>query len=156
MADVDLFDDTSRQISIDYGERSMGNMVACKVKHSDYVTTGDACNCITIPANSFLNNVHFLVTEAWVGGTVVLIVGDDEDPDGYIVAGEIPETDTTVVADARCNTGAGLYVVKSDDGTSGRRFYTAADTLDVTFTFTSAHTAGEGILIAEVVTIPVP
>ncbi len=156
MADVDLTADRSRQISVDYGERALGVMVAAKVKHDDFVTTGDAVNAITIPANSFLNNVYFLVTEAWVGGTVVLIVGDDEDPNGYIVAGEIPETDTTVIADARCANAAGLYIVKSDDSTSGRRFYTSADTLDVTFTFTAATTAGEGILIAEIVTIPNP
>lgn len=156
MADVDLFDDTSRQISIDYGERAMGNVVACKVKHSDFVTTADACNCITIPANSYLNEVYFLVTENWVGGTVSLTVGDDDAADGYLVAGEIPETDTTVIADARANTGAGIYVVKSNDSTNGRRFYTSADTLDVTFNFSSAHSTGEGILIAEIVTIPVP
>ena len=150
---VDLSADTSRLKAVDYGERSMGNILSAVVKYSDFVASTDAVKLIPVPANSFVCSLYFIVTTAF-DGTSVLIVGDDEDPNGYLVAGEIPETDTTVAADAVAANAAGLYVVKSDDSTSGRRFYTSADTIDVELSWSSAPTAGEGVLIVELVTVP--
>jgi hypothetical protein len=113
MADVVLTADRSRQVSVDWGERSMGNVVAAKVKHSDFVTTGDTVDLITIPASSFIANLYFVVTEVWVGGTVVLTVGDDNDPNGYLVDGEISEAEIDKAADISSSDAAGLFCVKN-------------------------------------------
>ena len=146
---VDLSADTSRLKAVDYGERSMGNILSAAVKYSDFVASTDAVKLIPVPANSFVHSLCFLVTTAF-DGTSVLLVGDDEDPNGYLVDTEIAETDITLVADMNALNGAGAYA----QAAAARPFYASADTIDVELSWASAPTAGEGVLIVELVTVP--
>ena len=153
MADVDITGKTERQVSVDYGERSLGNWVAREFYYTDFVTTGDSVNVITIPANSFVANVFLVIEEAFVGGTVTITVGDDNDAEGYLeetdigaaTAGNVVNT----VPDGRADA-----IVAAFAQLGARPFYTSADTLDVLVAFSSAMTAGKITLIAEIVTVP--
>jgi len=128
----------------------MGNIVARRFVHSDFAATGDCVKLIPIPANSFVKELYFHVEEGFVGGTVVLIVGDDADPNGYLVDTEITEGTLNLVSSITMTAAAGAYLA----ATGARPFYTAADTIDVELAFSSATTAGIGVIIAEIVTIP--
>ncbi len=153
MATVDLTGDRSRIKPVDYGERSAGNWIARRFVHTDFVTTGDTVSLITIPANSFVAHVFLHIEEAFAGGTVTLKVGDDTQAEGYLLntdigaatAGNVVNT----VADMHSPDATGVYAL-----VTARPFYTSADTIDVDLAFNSATTAGIGVLIAEIVTIP--
>ncbi len=153
MADVDLTGKTERQVSVDYGERSLGNWVAMEFYYTDFVTTGDSVNCITIPANSFVASVYLVIEEAFVGGTVSLTVGDDSDAEGYL-----EETDIgAATAGNVVNTvpdGSADAIVAAYAQLGARPFYTSADTLDVLCNFNSPLTAGKITIIAQIVTVP--
>jgi len=142
-------------VPVNQGERSMGRIEARKFTYLDFkasgsFTTGNVIQLIDIPANSFIREVILKVTTAFNAATTnVLLVGDGTDDDGYMASGEVEET-AVKVSSNRANDVAGVYSVKS-----AGPFYTSADTLDVRYNFTGADpTAGEAVLIAEIVTIP--
>lgn len=153
MADVDLTGKRDRLVPVDYGERSLGTWYAMEFLYTDFVTTGDSVNCITIPANSFVAHCFLVIEAAFVGGTVSLTVGDDNDAEGYLEETDIGASTAgnvvNIVPDSSANDVAAAYVKKA-----AKPFYTSADTLDVLCNFSSALTAGKITIIAEIVTVP--
>lgn len=149
---VDLTENRARLVPVDYGERSLGRWEAREFFYTDFAATTDAVRLIEIPANSFIANCFLVIEEAFVGGTVVLEIGDDDDPNGYMLgtdvgaatAGNVVNTVPAMQVDV-----TGAYAVKVK-----RPFYTSADTLDATLQFSSALSAGKATLIAEIVTVP--
>ena len=149
---VDLTENRARLVPVDYGERSLGRWEAREFFYTDFAVTTDAVQLIEIPAYSFVANVFLVIEEAFVGGTVVLEVGDDDDPNGYMLgtdvgaatAGNVVDTVPAMQVDV-----TGAYAVKVK-----RPFYTSADTLDVELAFNSPLSAGKATLIAEIVTVP--
>lgn len=148
---VDKTADTTRYDAVNYGERGLGVLHAKTVAYSDFAASADVVQLFTIPANSFIRNVWVVVTTAFNAGTTnVLEVGDGSDPDGYINAGDLDESSTSVIGTALSTDGEGAYMAKA-----ARPFYSSADTLDVLYTYTgTAPTAGQATVIAEIVTLP--
>ncbi len=148
---VDKTADTTRYDSVNYGERSLGVLHAKTVSYSDFDASTDIVQLFTIPANSFIRDVFVVVTTAFNAATTnVLVVGDGTDPDGYIGANDVNEASAAVVGSAISTDGSGAYVAKAV-----RPFYSSADTLDVTYTWTGDDpTAGQATIIAEIVTLP--
>ena len=149
MADtVDLSTKQDRLAPVNYGERGMGVVIARKFTHADFAASGDTINLIPIPANSFVKRVVVIITTAF-DDTPTLTVGDGDDPDGYLQAIDIDATSITELGDSGCVDSLAAYLLKL-----ARPFYAAADTLDITKTDAASPTAGEGVLIAEIVTVP--
>ena len=150
---VDLTETRARLVPVDYGERSLGTWYAMEFFYTDFVATTDAVRLIEIPANSFVANVFLVIEEAFVGGTVTLMVGTDADPNGYLAETDVgAATAGNVVATVPNMNAAdvtGVYALRT-----ASPFYTTADTLDVEFAFNSTATAGKATLIAEIVTVP--
>lgn len=145
---VDLSTLQARIAPVDWGERAMGQIIARKFTHADFAASGDTISLIPIPANSFIKRVVMVITIAF-DDTPTLTVGDGDDPDGYLQAIDIAATSITEVGDSGCVDSLAAYLLKL-----ARPFYAAADTLDVTKTDAASPTAGEAILIAEIVTVP--
>jgi len=148
MATVDKTEDRSRIKPVNYGERNVGYLDARTFTYADFAASGDKLQLIEIPANSFVNNVWLLPTTAF-DGTPVIKVGDGNSVDGYLAAGDLDETSVVLVGCFNAADTAGGYAAKS-----ARPFYASADTIDITFTWSSTPTAGAAVLIAEIVTIP--
>jgi len=83
------------------------------------LTAGDVLEVIRVPANTLVTHVALNVTTA-EGGTLTIDVGDGTDPDGYIDG-----VDANATA-AYINDAGGAAALAHG------KFYTAADTIDVT------------------------
>lgn len=83
------------------------------------LTAGDVLEVIRVPANTLVTHVALNVTTA-EGGTLTIDVGDGSDPDGYIDG-----VDANATA-AYINDAGGAAALAHG------KFYTAADTIDVT------------------------
>ena len=137
-----------RQIATNFGEHGLGITISRKVSYSDFAASGDVVKVITIPANSFVANLYAFVKTAW-DGTAVLIVGDGNTTNGYMVDTEINEPTINTLNDLNATSAAGAFAALA-----ARPFYTTADTIDVTLTWSTTPSAGVLYLIAEIVTIP--
>ena len=85
------------------------------------LAAGDVLEVIKVPANTLVTSVALNVTTA-EGGTLTLDVGDGTDPDGYFDG-------------VNGNTAAAYSLAPSagtPTGYADGKFYTAADTIDVT------------------------
>ena len=91
------------------------------------LTAADVLEVIRIPANTLVTHVALNVTKA-EGGTLTIDVGDGDDPDGYH-DGVNANTTAAYITDA----GGAAALAHG-------KFYTAADTIDVT-TVNAADTA---------------
>jgi hypothetical protein len=91
------------------------------------LTAGDVLEVIRVPANTLVTHVALNVTTA-EGGTLTIDVGDGTDPDGYI------DGVNANTAAAYINDAGGAAALAHG------KFYTAADTIDVT-TVNAADTA---------------
>lgn len=145
---VDYSTKQDRIAPVNFGERGMGCVVARKFTHADFAASGDTIKLIPIPANSFIKHAVVLITTAF-DDTPTLTVGDGDDPNGYLQAIDIDATDVELIGDTGCVDSLAAYLLKL-----ARPFYLAADTLDITKTDAASPTAGEGVLIAEIVTVP--
>ena len=148
MATVDKTEDRRRIKPVNYGERNVGYIDARTFTYADFASSGDILQLIEIPANSFVNNVWLVPTTAF-NGTPVVTVGDGNDADGYLAAADLDETGVVLVGCLSAADNGAAYGLKT-----ARPFYAAADTLDITFAWSSTPTAGAAVLIAEIVTIP--
>ena len=148
MANVDKTGLGNRIVPINQGERAAGRVEARKFLYSDFSSSGDVVQLIDVPANSYVARLWVKVTTAFDGTSPVLIVGDGDDPNGYLAAGEIEETAVSVNPMDAADVAA-AYAVKV-----ARPFYTSADTIDITFTYSGTPTTGEAVLIVEIVEIP--
>tara|TARA_B100001939_G_C16895897_1_gene597573 strand:- start:888 stop:1346 length:459 start_codon:yes stop_codon:yes gene_type:complete len=86
----------------------------------------DVLEVIRVPANTYVTNVALNVTTA-EGGTLTVDVGDGDNPDGYLDG-------------VNANATAAYLTVAGTDAYESGKFYTAADTIDVT-TVNAADTA---------------
>ena len=78
----------------------------------------DVLEVIKVPANTLVTNVALNVTTA-EGGTLTIDVGDGDDPDGYLDGVNANATAAYIPVDGTAAFAQGKY-------------YTAADTIDVT------------------------
>lgn len=78
----------------------------------------DVLEVIRIPANTLVTNVALEVTTA-EGGTLTIDVGDGDDPDGFLDG-------------VNANTAAAYIPVAGTAAYEQGKYYTAADTIDVT------------------------
>jgi len=85
------------------------------------LTANDVLEVIKIPADTLVTSVALNVTTA-EGGTLTIDVGDGADPDGYF-DGVNANTAAAYSLDAAAGTPTGY---------AGGKYYTAADTIDVT------------------------
>lgn len=150
MTDVDKSTSSSndRIVPVNYGEHGSGITLSRFVLFSDYAASGDVVNLIAVPANSFVSRMYAVVEEAF-DGTPVLTVGDDNTSNGYFADGDIAETAVNTVADLNAPDNTGAFALKG-----ARPQYTSADTIDVTFAWSTTPTVGRLELIVELVTIP--
>jgi hypothetical protein len=96
---------------------------------------------LKLPADSYVFDVQVYGEALWVSGAAVaLIVGDDDDADGYVASTDLKATDLLL---AECNTvehpggKAGVYLAGEV-----RKFYrTSARTITSTLTVTAHATA---------------
>jgi len=149
MTDVDLTKGGARVSPVNFGERNVGFVVAKEVRYSDFAAADDIVKLIDIPENSFVARVMIVIKEVFNGTSPQLNVGDDEDPNGYLADADVDCTSLVLCADTDSPTCAAAYMLQK-----ARRFYTAADTLDVEFGYTGTPTTGKAIVIAEIVTVP--
>jgi hypothetical protein len=82
------------------------------------LTATDTLEVIKVPANTLVTNVVLNVTTA-EGGTLTIDVGDGADPDGFIDG-------------VNANTTAAYIPVAGTAAYEQGKYYTAADTIDVT------------------------
>jgi len=148
MTTVDKSTDPLYQVAANYGEVGFGVSLCRKVSFSDFAASGDAVKLIPIPANSFVATLYARVVTAF-DGTAVLTVGDDADPNGYIVDTEIAETSINTMTSIDSTSAAGAYTVLG-----ARPFYTTADAIEVQLDWSTTPSVGELQLIAQIVTIP--
>ena len=78
----------------------------------------DVLEVIRVPANTLVTNVALEVTTA-EGGTLTIDVGDGDDPDGFLDG-------------VNANTAAAYIPVAGTAAYEQGKYYTAADTIDVT------------------------
>lgn len=78
----------------------------------------DVLEVIRVPANTLVTNVALEVTTA-EGGTLTIDVGDGDDPDGFLDG-------------VNANTAAAYLPVAGTAAYEQGKYYTAADTIDVT------------------------
>jgi hypothetical protein len=73
-------------------------VVAKTITFTEDATSTTHTGTVEIPAGSTLLNIQFVSTVLWAnsGGTVVLIIGDDDDPNGWITATNLKATDLLV------------------------------------------------------------
>ena len=82
------------------------------------LAAGDVLEVIKVPANTLVTHVALNVTTA-EGGTLTVDVGDGDNPDGYLDG-------------VNANATAAYLTVAGTDAFEAGKFYTAADTIDVT------------------------
>lgn len=100
-------------------------------------TADETANILNVAAGDFSDGVCIVrVMEVFNGsGTdAIVIVGDGDDPNGYLVAGDVDETATGLY------WGGGAYY------TTKGKLYTTTDTIDIGFTANTAGTRTTGIL----------
>lgn len=150
MATVDKSTDVTRLENVDYGERPAGNWVCRNFTYADFAASADVLKLIVAPANSFVRNLVLIVTTAFDAGTTnKLDVGDGGDPNGYLIETEVDEGNASINDFHAANNTAAYALVSKVPR------YATADTIDVVYTFTgTAPTAGVGLLMVELVTIP--
>ena len=90
------------------------------------LTSADVLEVIRVPANTLVTNVALNVTTA-EGGTLTVDVGDGDNVDGYLDG-------------LNANATAAYHTVAGTDAFEAGKYYTAADTIDVT-TVNAADTA---------------
>ena len=90
------------------------------------LAAGDVLEVIKVPANTLVTHVALNVTTA-EGGTLTVDVGDGDNPDGYLDG-------------VNANATAAYLTVAGTDAFEAGKYYTAADTIDVT-TVNAADTA---------------
>lgn len=103
---------------------------------ADY-TANETANVFNVAAGDIATGICFSrVTEVFNGsGTdAVIIVGDGDDDNGLLAAGNIDETATGIYI------GGGAYFATRP------KLYTAADTVDIGFTANTAGTRTTGII----------
>lgn len=79
--------------------------------------------------------IHVITAE---GDTLAVTIGDGDDPDGFLVAGDLDSADTW-----ECGSTQATYAADYLDGTTyySGKLYTATDTIDMTLTTASADVA---------------
>lgn len=99
---------------------------------------GTTVLAIDVPAKTLVPayGVHFLVTEAFAGGTPSFTVGDGDDVDGWMTSANI--TEATIGA---YNSVAAAYAITG-------KYYATADTIDVVVDDTTL-TNGTGYVIVQ-------
>ena len=90
------------------------------------LTSADILEVIKVPAQTLVTHVALEVTTA-EGGTLTVDVGDGDNPDGYLDG-------------VNANATAAYLTVAGTDAFEAGKYYTAADTIDVT-TVNAADTA---------------
>lgn len=135
------------------------------VKYSDFVATAadndtNTFSLFTIPANSIVKSVGFRLKTAFDdsggGSSLTVALGDEDDPDGFMLATQVHVDGTEVFINA--NTGA--YFIGTDSGAATTsnvikgKTYTAAKTVKAVFTPASYEleecTQGEIIFFADI------
>ena len=91
-----------------------------------------------IPAGTRVIQVDEYITTGFDGTAPEITVGDGVDPDGFITAAGHAE------ANAGINAGTGAYHAANAFG----KLYTAADTVDITFTGSANATVGASRYVA--------
>lgn len=135
------------------------------VKYSDFVATAadndtNTFSLFTIPANCIVKEAGFRLKTAFDdsggGSSLTVAIGDDDDPDGFMLATQVHVDGTEVFINA--NTGA--YFIGTDSGAATTsnvikgKVYTAAKTLKAIFTPASYEleecTQGEIVFFADI------
>lgn len=125
----------------------VGGLKTASVKF-DYrdINANRAIN-IPVPAGTRIVGVKMLVHTAWAGAANALIVGDGNDPDGFITTSAAGVASLTAGAQI---TADGVYVYDDtvDGDVTAREFklYSSADTIDVDSADTD-WTAGNATLV---------
>lgn len=110
---------------------TISNRMDCSLTNVDVSVTG-ALQLLDIPAGAFVNWVKLEVetVETDATNTVVLDVGDGDDPDGWLIDVDA-ETAGVVISKTITLVEAAPNTVLPAFGLNGK-LYTAADTIDVT------------------------
>ena len=73
-----------------------GVVVAKTITFTEDASSTTHTGTVEIPAGSTLLNIQCVNTVLWTGGTATLIVGDDDDPNGWFEATNLKATDQLV------------------------------------------------------------
>jgi hypothetical protein len=132
-----------------------GVVVAKTITFTEDASSTTHTGTVEIPAGSTLLNIQCVNTVLWTGGTATLIVGDDDDPNGWFEATNLKATDQLVgevldISNAE-NWGGknGAYLVAATGRKggatatfSGVYYVSAAEVIGVVTVGTPATTAG--------------
>ena len=146
---VDISNDRTRILPVDFGEGALGKWVARSFKYSDFAGSGDTLDLIDIPANSFIAEMYYVPKTVFNGTTPIVTIGDESDEVEYLTTNELTETDAALVSDMKSPDATGTYTL-----VGARPFYASANHLRAKFTFSGTPTTGEGTVIACIVTVP--
>ena len=147
MPNVEAANDPARIVPVNFGEHSLGKWVCASFSYTDFVSSADTLDLITIPANSFIAEMYYVPKVVW-DGTPVLSVGDSSGAN-YMATAELTETSLTLASSMNAPNAAGSYAL-----IGALPFYASADEIRVTLTWGSTPTAGEGALIVLIVEVP--
>ncbi len=101
----------------------------------DALTENDVYQVIPIPANTLVQQVKCEMVTAGVGTTLTMDIGDASGADSWDANVDGKGVATTVTSSA---VGTDAYAAAADNG----KFYSAADTIDITMDVATAITAG--------------
>lgn len=147
---VDVSDDPSRIVAVNWGERDGGNWVARSFTYADFASSTNTLDLIDIPANSFIAELYYVPKVVWNGTSPQLTVGDTDDPIEYITTDELTETSVVLVSDMMAVDGAGTYTLKA-----ARPYFSSSGShIQARFDFSGTPTTGEGCVIACIITVP--
>ena len=98
---------------------------------------------LDVPAGTLVTEVFSVITEAFDGTSPLITVGDGDDIDGFFTSALIaPATALSVTAPAVKHT----YIAASAPAYTFGKYYPTADTIDITYTQSSAPTTGKAII----------
>ena len=143
-----------------------GVVVSKTVTFTEDATSTTHTGTVEIPAGATLHDVQFMNTVLWTGGTAVFIIGDDDDPNGWLQAIDCKATELVVgevfsisgygVADTASSAWHGKvgdYMVaatgrkgRTGAGDSGVYYGAASEIIGVMTVGTPATTAGRSFM----------
>jgi hypothetical protein len=166
MADIDV---TSKLVKGPAANNEVGRGWTHKLEidFADFVANPSAADndtltfdCFTIPAYSIVESVGFRLVTAFddsgAGSSLTVALGDEDDPDGFMLATQVHVDGTEVFI----NADTGAYFIGTDSGaaTTSRvikgKTYTAAKTVEAIFTPSSYKldecTTGKIVIFARI------
>ena len=122
----------------------ISNTVAIDIGYNEISAAATTFNyeAIAIPAYAIVRSVSYFLLETFDGGAtsgLTVQLGDGTDPNGYILASQVHEDGTEVIA---ATTDGAYLTIGTDTNTENGKLYGAsADTIDVLFTATGGNTS---------------